>query len=102
MPAGSIVVTALAIGLVVGGAWLSWRRPTVLLAVALASLAVRPQLFFGGSNVGYEWGLHHTLMLLALVVNALRYGIRRSINWPLVALIAAFALGLVAGDLQPP
>jgi len=100
VPAGSIVVAALAIGVVVGGGWLSWRRPTVLLAVALASLAVRPQLFFGGPAVGYEWGPHHTLLLLALVVNALRYGIRRSINWPLLALIAAFALALVAGDLH--
>jgi hypothetical protein len=98
--AGSIVVAALAVGLAVSAAWLSWRRPTVLLAIALASLAVRPQLFFGGPAVGYEWGLQHTLLLLALVVNALRYGVRRSINWPLVALIAAFALGLAAGDLH--
>jgi hypothetical protein len=98
--AGSIVVAALAVGLAVSAAWLSWRRPTVLLAIALASLAVRPQLFFGGPAVGYEWGLQHTLLLLALVVNALRHGVRRSINWPLVALIAAFALALAAGDLH--
>jgi len=98
--AGSIVVAALAVGLAVSAAWLSWRRPTVLLAIALASLAVRPQLFFGGPAVGYEWGLQHTLLLLALVVNALRHGVRRSINWPLVALIAAFALALAAGHLH--
>ena len=100
MSAGSIVVAALAVGLAVSAAWLSWRRPTVLLAIALASLAVRPQLFFGGPAVGYEWGLQHTLLLLALVVNALRHGVRRSINWPPVALIAAFALALAAGDLH--
>jgi hypothetical protein len=73
----------------------------VLLGIALASLAVRPQLFFGGPAVGYDWGLQHTLLLLALAVNALRHGVRRSINWPLGALTAAFALGLAAGDLHP-
>jgi hypothetical protein len=73
----------------------------VLLAIALASLAVRPQLFFGGPPVGYDCGLQHTLLLLALAVNALRHGVRRSINWPLGALTAAFALGLAAGDLHP-
>ena len=101
MSAGSIVAVTLGIGFVIAAAWLSWRRPSTLLAVALASLAVRPQLFFGGPDVGYEWGLHHTLLLLAMVVNALRYGIRRSMNWPLVALIAAFALSLVGGAVHP-
>jgi teichuronic acid biosynthesis protein TuaE len=99
--AGSIVAVALGAGLIVATAWVCWRRPTVLLALALASLAVRPQLFFGGPAVGYAWGLHHTLLLLGLIVSALRYGIRRSMNWPLAALIAAFALSLAAGDLHP-
>lgn len=101
MSAGSIVAVTLGIGFVIAAAWLSWRRPSTLLAVALASLAVRPQLFFGGPDVGYEWGLHHTLLLLAMVVNALRYGIRRSMNWPLVALVAAFALSLAGGAVHP-
>lgn len=101
MSAGSIAAATLGIGFVIAAAWLSWRRPSTLLAVALASLAVRPQLFFGGPDVGYEWGLHHTLLLLAMIVNALRYGIRRSMNWPLVALIAAFALSLAGGAVHP-
>jgi O-antigen ligase len=88
--------------LVIGAAgWLSWRRPTVLLAIALASLSVRPQLFVGGTPVGYEWGLQHTLLLLALVANALRFGIRRTMYWPVAGLLAACALSVAAGDLHP-
>jgi O-antigen ligase len=99
--AGSIVAVALGAGLVIAAAWLGWRRPSALLALALASLAVRPQLFFGGPDVGYEWGLHHTLVLVAVGVNALHYGIRRCMNWPLAALIAGFGLSLTAGAVHP-
>jgi O-antigen ligase len=98
---GDIVAFALGTALLIAALWVSWRKPTVLLAVALASLAVRPQLFFGGPDVGYEWGWHHTLLLLALIANALRYGVRRRMNWPLAALIAAFALSLALADLHP-
>jgi teichuronic acid biosynthesis protein TuaE len=99
--ADPVVGFALA-ALVIGAAgWLSWRRPTALLALALASLAVRPQLFAGGAPVGYEWGFHHTLLLLALVANALHFGIRRTMYWPVAGLLAAVALTVAAGDLHP-
>jgi O-antigen ligase len=97
-PVVGIVLAVLVIG---AAGWLSWRKPTVLLAVALASLAVRPQLFVAGAPVGYEWGLHHTLLLVALVVNALHFGIRRTMYWPAAGLLAACALGVAAGDLHP-
>jgi O-antigen ligase len=98
---GAIVAVVVAIALLGAAVWLSWRRPTLLFAVALASLAVRPQLFYGGPEVGYGWGVHHTLIVLALLFNALRYGIRRQMNWPLAALTVAFALSLALADLHP-
>jgi O-antigen ligase len=93
-----LVLAALVIG---AAGWLSWRRPAVLLAIALASLSVRPQLLVGGAPIGYEWGLHHTLLLLALGANALHFGIRRTLYWPLAGLLAACALSVAAGDLHP-
>lgn len=101
MSAGPIFAFVLGLLLIIAAGWVSWRKPTVLLAVALASLSVRPQLLVGGAAVGYDWGLSHTLLLLALMVNALRFGIRRSMYWPVAGLIAAFALSLAAGDLHP-
>ena len=101
MNAGAIVAFGLGAAALGAALWVSWRKPTVLLLVAVVSLAVRPQLFFGGPDVGYEWGMHHTLLLLALIANALRYGVRRSMNWPLAALVAAFAMSLALADLHP-
>ena len=101
MSSGSIVAVALGIALLVAALWVSWRKPTILMAVALASLAVRPQLFFGGPEVGYDWGVQHTLLLLALIVNALRYGVRRRMNWPLAALVTAFGASLALANLHP-
>jgi O-antigen ligase len=98
---GAIVATGLVAALLVAALWVSWRKPTALFVVALASLAVRPQLFFGGPDVGYEWGMHRTLLLLALIVNALRYGVRPRMSWPLAALVATFAVSLGLADLHP-
>jgi O-antigen ligase len=67
---------------------------------ALAALAIRPQLLWGDRNVGYDWGLHQSLLVLALTVNALHFGIRRSINWPILALLAVFGLNLLFGHLH--
>jgi hypothetical protein len=41
--------------------WISWRKPTLVFLIALAALAIRPQLLSGGQAIGYEWGLHQTL-----------------------------------------
>jgi hypothetical protein len=81
--------------------WLRWRRPTWVLLVALAALALRPQLLWGGSAVGYEWGLHQTLLVYALTINALRFGVRRTPNWPILGLLATFCLSPASCALHP-
>jgi O-antigen ligase len=81
--------------------WLGWRKPTWVLLIALATLSIRPQLLWGGPAVGYEWGLHQTLIVLALALNALRYGVYRTINWPILALLATLVLSIAFGDLHP-
>jgi O-antigen ligase len=92
-------VAALALG--AGALWLSWRLPTGLLLLALAALAIRPQIYFGGPEVGIGWGLHQTLLLVALLINAAKFGMRRTINWPILALVAVFALNLAFAELDP-
>jgi O-antigen ligase len=81
--------------------WLGWRFPTVLLVLALAALAIRPQIHFGGPDVGIGWGLHQSLLLVALLINAAKHGVRKTINWPILALAALFALNLAFSDLDP-
>jgi teichuronic acid biosynthesis protein TuaE len=80
---------------------LSWRLTTGAMVVALAALALRPQLLVDGPQVGVGWGLHQSLLVLALLVNAWAHGVRRSINWPILALAAVLALNLLLGDLEP-
>ena len=95
------------LALVVGGAilclalWLSWRKPTLVLLIALAALALRPQLLWGGPDVDSAWGLSQSLVVFGLALNALRYGVRRTINWPILALILVLGLNLAFGDLHP-
>jgi teichuronic acid biosynthesis protein TuaE len=91
----SIAAAVLALAL-----WVAWRRPGLMLAAALAALAVRPQLLWGDRNVGYQWGLHQTLLVIGLAVNALHFGLRRSINWPLLALTVVLGLNLLFGHLH--
>ena len=42
-----------------------------------------------------------TLLVLALAFNALRYGVRRQINWPIAALLAVLVLSPALGELHP-
>jgi O-antigen ligase len=93
--AASVGVAALALAL-----WVAWRWPALMLAPGLAALALRPQLLWGDRNVGYEWGLHQTLLVVGLAVNALHFGVRKSINWPILALIVVLALNLLFGHLH--
>lgn len=88
----------LALGLAV---WLGWRTPTWAMIAACTLLAIRPQLLWGGPETGYAWDLRHTLIVVALLSSALRYGIRLQGAWPLAALIAIFGLGLTFGELHP-
>ena len=95
------------LALVVGGAllglalWLGWRKPTLVLLIALAGLALRPQLLWGGPAVGSAWGLSQSLVAFGLALNALRYGVRRTINWPILALVLVLGLNLAFGNLHP-
>ncbi|MGI9419166.1 MAG: O-antigen ligase family protein [Geminicoccaceae bacterium] len=86
------------IALIIG---IGWRWPLLLLALALASLAIRPELLFGGHFVGWRWELHHTLMVLALTASAWRFGLQKSIPWPIAALALSAALSLLFGRLHP-
>jgi hypothetical protein len=83
------------------GPYLSWRLTTGAMVVALAALAIRPQLLFDGSSISVGWGLHQSLLILALLLNAWQHGVRKSINWPILALAAVFALNLLFSDLEP-
>jgi O-antigen ligase len=102
---GNLVQGAVALvvsgGLLALALWLGWRMPTGLLLLALAALAVRPQIYFDAPEVGIGWGLHQTLLLVALLINTAKYGVRKVINWPILALMAVFALNLAFGDLDP-
>ena len=90
---GAAVLLALAL-------WLAWRRPGLALMFALAWLAVRPELLWGGPHIGLGWGLHRTLLVVALIANAMHFGLRKSINWPIVALIVVLGLNLLFGELH--
>jgi O-antigen ligase len=80
--------------------WLAWYRPALILMLALASLGIPPGLLWGGSGVHYGWGLQHTLFLSALIVHAIRFGVRASINWPVLALATLAGLSVALGDLH--
>ncbi len=94
-------------GILIGGVllalilWLSWRLPPLLMILGLLTVAVRPELLLGGTIGQADWGLPRTLLVLALIGNALRYGVRRQINWPVAALILVLVLNLLLGHLHP-
>jgi O-antigen ligase len=96
----ALVAVSLAAAVLALALWVAWRWPAFMLALALSALAVRPQLLWGDGNVGYQWGLHQTLLLVGLAVNALHFGLRKSINWPILALAVVFGLNLLFGHLH--
>ncbi|MGI9421327.1 MAG: O-antigen ligase family protein [Geminicoccaceae bacterium] len=88
------------LALMAAGIGLGLRWPVVLLALALISLAIRPQLLWGGPPIDWQWGPHHTLMILAFVMSAWRFGLRRSVPWPIAAMALVIVLNLLFGDLR--
>lgn len=98
---GTVVAVSVAVPVLALALWAAWRRPALLLVPALAALAVRPQLLWGDANIGYEWGLHQSLLVAALTINALHFGFRTSFDWPILALIVVFGLNLLFGRLHP-
>jgi O-antigen ligase len=101
VPETSLIYAAGAVVIGAAALWLAWRSPTGLLVLALVALAIRPQIYFGAPEVGVGWGLHQTLLLVALLVNAAKQGMRRTINWPIAALALVFVLNLAFSDLDP-
>jgi O-antigen ligase len=98
----------LAVGAAICGAlaWLALRRPTMLLLIVLATLAVGPQWVFaeGGSPALLAWAMPaQTLLLLAAVLtNVAHYGLRLDgVNWPLVAVLWLLCQSLLLADLDP-
>jgi teichuronic acid biosynthesis protein TuaE len=91
----------------VGGApwvltlWRSWRLPALLMSLGLLTVAVRPELLLSGTIGQADWGIPRTVVVLALIFNALRYGVRRDINWPIAALILVLVLSVSLGHLHP-
>ena len=96
----TVVAVGLGLAALALALWIAWRWPALMLALGLASLALRPQLLWGDRNVGYEWGLHQTLLVVGLAANALHFGVRKSINWPILALIVVLGLNLLFGHLH--
>ena len=82
-------------------AWLSSRLPPLLMVLGLLTVAVRPELVLGGTIGQADWGIPRTLLVLALIANALCYGLRRGINWPIAALILVLVQSLVLGHVHP-
>ncbi len=95
------------LGILIGGVllgltlWFSWRQPALLMILGLLTVGVRPELLLGGAIGQVDWGIPRTLLVLALIVNALRYGVRRQINWPVAALVLVLVQGLLLGHLNP-
>ena len=58
---------------------------------------MQPTILFGREGVFYDWGLQHALVALALLANAISYGVRPTVNWPILALIGVLALNLAFG-----
>lgn len=81
-------------------ALLAWWQPTPALMLALASLALRPQILWAGTEVGYEWELNRTLLVLALGANGIRHGFRSTTNWPILALLIIVCCNSIAGQLH--
>ena len=60
-----------------------------------------PAAALGRPGGRLAWGLRQSLLVFALAVNALHYGLRRTIPWPILALLATFVLSLAFGNLYP-
>ncbi len=81
--------------------WGSWRLSALLMILGLLTVAVRPELLLGDAIGQADWGIPRTVLVLALIVNAFTYDVRRDINWPIAALILVLVLSVALGHLHP-
>ena len=82
-------------------AWRRWQLPLLVMILGLVTVAVRPELLLGGTIGQADWGVPRTLLVLALIVSAFRYGVRPEINWPIAALVLVAVLNLLFGQVHP-
>lgn len=93
-------VEALAILLAAGFA--AYLFPSIFLGIAIASLALSPENLIGPEFGGVDTrALHRLVVLLALGINVLRFGIVPRLNAPLVALVVIFMATLAFADTHP-
>ena len=93
-------VEALAILLAAGFA--AYLFPSIFLGIAIASLALSPENLIGPEFGGVDTrALHRLVVLLALGINVLRFGIVPRLNPPLVALAVIFMATLAFADTHP-
>ncbi|HLT01315.1 MAG TPA: O-antigen ligase family protein [Geminicoccaceae bacterium] len=87
-------------------AWLAFRRPSALLGLVLATFAIGPQWVLAHSAppglLAWAMPAHMLLLVLALLANAARYGVRLDlVNWPLLAVLLLLCQSLLLADLDP-
>ena len=86
--------------------YLAWRRPTNLLAIVVASLAIGPQWilarYLRAGLLALATPLHKALLIVAMAAHAWQFGLRRGIvNWPLLAVVWLALQSLLLADLEP-
>jgi O-antigen ligase len=100
----SLAIVLAAAGLVV--LWLGWRRPTNLLPIVAASLAIGPQWilarYLRAGLLALAMPLHKGLLIVAMAAHAWHFGLRRGIvNWPLLAVVWLALQSLILADRDP-
>ncbi len=91
-----------ALGLLLAAGFAAYMFPSVFLGIAIASLALSPENLIGTQFGGIDTrALHRLVVLLALGINVVRFGIRPRINAPLVALVVIFLATLAFADMHP-
>ena len=86
--------------------YLGWRRPTNLLAIVVASLAIGPQWilarYLRAGLLALATPLHKASLIVAMAAHAWQFGLRRGIiNWPLLAVVWLALQSLLLADLEP-
>ncbi len=91
-----------ALALVLTAGFAAYLFPSVFLGIAIASLALSPENLIGMDISGMKTTtLHKAVVLLALGINVLRYGIVPRVNPPLLALVVIFMATLAFADTHP-
>ena len=91
-----------AIAILLAAGFAAYLFPSIFLGIAIASLALSPENLMGPEFGGVDTrALHRLVVLLALGINVLRFGIIPRMNPPLVALAVIFMVTLAFADIHP-